>query len=109
MGRSHEFFRNWRWNLSPLRGNPYDPWTLAESSPSYIENRYEMAAGVRTKATILSVADNEIQMKLPDGTVWQMTHRTPFDPPVEIKSPGLNQQDWVIRSAQPFAPSRRGG
>jgi hypothetical protein len=70
----------------------------------------EMAAGVKTKANVLSVADNEIQLKLPDGTVWQMTHRTPFDPPIEIKSPGLNQQDWVIRSAQPFTPAspRRG-
>ena len=72
------------------------------------EIEIEMAAGVRTKATIVSVADNEIQMKLPDGTVWQMTHRTPFDPPVEIKSPGLNQQDWVVRSARPFALSGRG-
>lgn len=35
---------------------------------------------------------------------WQMTHRTPYDPPIEIQSPGLNQQDWVIRSARPFAP-----
>ena len=70
----------------------------------------EMATGIKTKANVLSVADDEIRLKLPDGTVWQMTHRTPFDPPIEIKSPGLNQQDWVIRSAQPFTPpsSRRG-
>ena len=86
--------------------------TMPGRSPSPIRARskidIEMAAGVRTKATIVSVADNEIQMKLPDGTVWQMTHRTPFDPPVEIKSPGLNQQDWVIRSGLPFVPSSRG-
>jgi Protein of unknown function (DUF3175) len=37
MGRSPEFFRNRRWNLSPFR-NPYDPWTLAESNPSLIQN-----------------------------------------------------------------------
>jgi hypothetical protein len=86
--------------------------TIPGRSPSPVRARskidIEMAAGVRTKATIVSVADNEIQMKLPDGTVWQMTHRTPFDPPVEIKSPGLNQQDWVVRSARPFALSGRG-
>ena len=89
--------------------------TIPGRSPSPVRSRskieIEMAAGVRTKATIVSVADNEIQMKLPDGTVWQMTHRTPFDPPVEIQSPGLNQQDWVVRivrSAQPFTPSSRG-
>ena len=86
--------------------------TIPGRSPSPVRARsqidIEMAAGVRTKATIVSVADNEIQMKLPDGSVWHMTHRTPFDAPVEIKSPGLNQQDWVIRSARPFAPSRRG-
>lgn len=65
----------------------------------------EMAAGATVKATILSVSDNEIQLKLPDGAVWQMTHLTPYDPPVNIKSPGLNHQDWVVRSARPFTPT----
>ena len=71
----------------------------------------EMAAGVQTKATIISVADNEIELKVPDGAVRQMTHRTPYDPPVNLKSPGLNHQDWVVRSARPFTPSspRRSG
>lgn len=65
----------------------------------------EMAGGVKIKATIVSVTDNEIQLRLPDGAIWQMTHRTPFDPPVQVISPGLNQQDWVVRSARPFTPS----
>lgn len=83
--------------------------TIPGRSPSPVRAgskiEIEMAPGVRTKATIVSVADNEIQIELPDGTVWEMTHRTPFDPPIEIKSPGLNQQDWVVRSARPFTPS----
>lgn len=68
----------------------------------------EMTAGVRTKATVLRVADNEIHLKLPDGAVWQMTHLTPFDPPVNLTSPRLNHQDWVVRSAQPFTPASPG-
>ena len=83
--------------------------TIPGRSPTPVQAGSELAiemAGRRTKAKILSVADNEIQLRLPDGTVWQMTHHNPYDPPVEIKSPGLNQQDWVIRSALPFAPSR---
>ena len=83
--------------------------TIPGRSPTPVqagsEIAIEMAAGVQTKAKILIVADNEIQLRLPDGIVWQMTHRTPYDAPVEIKSPGHNQQDWVIRSARPFAPS----
>ena len=75
--------------------------TIPGRSPSPVqagsEIEIEMAAGVRTKVTIVSVADNEIQMELPDGTVWQMTHLTPNDFPVRIDSPGLNAQDWVIR------------
>jgi hypothetical protein len=86
---------------------PTIPGRLPSPVRTGSEIEIEMAAGVRTKATIVSVADNEIQIELPDGTVWQMTHRTPYDPPVEIKSPGLNQQDWVVRSARPFAPSSR--
>ena len=69
------------------------------------EMSIEMPAGAVTKAAIVSVSDNEILLRLPNGSVWQMTHRTPFDPPVEIISPGLNQQDWVVRSAQPFTPA----
>ena len=87
--------------------------TIPGKSPSPVKPGskilIEMADGVETKATILSVADNEIQLKLPNGTVWQMTHLTPFDPPVNLQSPGLNHQDWVVRSAQPFAPSSQTG
>ena len=61
------------------------------------EMAIEMAAGARTKATIVSVSDNEIQIEVPDGTLWQMTHLTPNDFPVKIDSRGLNAQDWVIR------------
>jgi len=83
--------------------------TIPGHSPSPVEAgseiTIEMAGGIKIKATIVSVTDNEIQLRLPDGAIWQMTHRTPFDPPVHITSPGLNQQDWVVRSAQPFTPS----
>ena len=83
--------------------------TISGHSPSPVELgseiAIEMAGGVKIKATIVSVTDNEIQLRLPDGAIWQMTHRTPFDPPVQIISPGLNQQDWVVRSARPFTPS----
>ena len=75
--------------------------TIPGRSPSPVqagsEIEIEMAAGARTKATIVSVSDNEIQIELPDGTLWQMTHLTPNDFPVKIDSRGLNAQDWVIR------------
>jgi hypothetical protein len=83
--------------------------TVPGRSPSPVQTGSEIVievpGGVETKATVLSVADNEIKLKLPDGTVWQMTHHNPFDPPINVESPGLNQQDWVVRSAQPFRPS----
>ena len=88
-----------------LEEHPTIPGRLPSPVRAGSKIEIEMAAGVRTKATIVSIADNEIQLRLPDGTVWQMTHRTPYDPPIEIKSPGLNQQDWVVRSARPFVPS----
>lgn len=80
--------------------------TDPEHTPSQVQARseiaIEMAGGVQTRATILNVADNEIELKMPDGPVWRMTHVTPYDPPVHITSPGLSHQDWVIRSARPF-------
>lgn len=83
--------------------------TIPGRTPSPVqagsEITIEMAGGVKTNATILLVADTEIQLKLSDGSVWQMTHLTQFDPPVNIESPGLNHQDWVIRSERPFMPS----
>ena len=85
---------------------PTDP----EHTPSQVqagsELAIEMAGDVRTKATILSVADNEIELKMPNSAVWRMTHLTPLDPPVHITSPGLSHQDWVIRSARPFTPPK---
>ena len=39
IGRTN-FSENRRWNLSPLRGNPYDPWTRAQSSPSEVRDHH---------------------------------------------------------------------
>jgi hypothetical protein len=92
-----------------LEETPTVPGKLPSPVKAGSEIPIEMAGGAKTKANILRVADNEIQLRLPNGTVWQMTHLTPFDPPVNLQSPGLNHQDWVVRSAQPFAPSSRPG
>ena len=86
---------------------PTDPGHTPSQVQAGSEIAIEMAGGVQTKATILNVADNEIELKMPDGAVWRMTHLTPFDPPVHMTSPGLSHQDWVIRSARPFIPLRQ--
>jgi hypothetical protein len=83
---------------------PTDPGHTPSQVQAGSEIAIEMAGGVQTKATILNVADNEIELKMPDGAVWRMTHLTPYDPPVHITSPGLSHQDWMIRSARPFTP-----
>ena len=83
---------------------PTDPGHTPSQVQAGSEIAIQIAGGVQTTATILNVADNEIELKMPDGTVWRMTHLTPYDPPVHLISPGLSHQDWVIRSARPFTP-----
>jgi hypothetical protein len=46
--------------------------------------------------TIIATGENELQIRTPDGIVWQMTHHTPKDFPV-FQSQDLNFQDWVVR------------
>lgn len=73
-------------------GYPASPLEEGASVP------IELGTGARTSFTLVKVAPGQVFVQLPDRSIWKMTPHTPNDFPVGIVSPGLNSQDWVIRS-----------
>jgi hypothetical protein len=58
----------------------------------------EFGPNTRGKVTVLSASQYEMVIQEPAGKIWRLTPWEPSDSPVRINSPGLNWQDWVIRS-----------
>lgn len=72
----------------------YPPGPLQVGSDIAIE----FAAGARGKAKIISASHDEMVLQEPSGKTWKLTPWQTSDFPVSINSPGLNSQDWVVRS-----------
>jgi hypothetical protein len=58
----------------------------------------EFAAGTRGKVKVISASQDEMVIQEPSGRTWKLTPWLASDFPVSIDSPGLNSQDWVVRS-----------
>lgn len=58
----------------------------------------ELALGAVTVIRILSVDLQEITIQDADNKTWRLTPHTDGDFPTGVSSPGLNSQDWVVRS-----------
>lgn len=53
-----------------------------------------------SKAEVQSVAGDKVTLKLPSGILWTMTRRANGERSVETNTPGLNFQDWIVRSIE---------
>ena len=58
----------------------------------------EMGTNDRTSATVISASATEMVIQLADGTKWEMTPHATTDDPMNIKTPGLHSEYWVIRA-----------
>ena len=94
VGRLHTLSGHRCWNINTLRREP-----CRSGRTSRPDSGLRIVLGGSAPAivvTSIATGENELQIRTPDGIVWQMTHHTPKDFPV-FQSQDLNFQDWVVR------------